>query len=125
MRQASQQEVHQNVEVDLNVQVDLPAIQNDFAALSQLMGNADPNLKEEVQRIEDGLDEVSAEDNKKELKKPMNKMKRFLEKVADENSDYHKAIKGVENVITLVRKVTKLYNKFAPWLSLPKVPDVF
>ncbi len=118
-------EVHNSIKIDIQVQVDLPALQNDFAALSQLMADADPNLKEEVQRIEDGLDEVSAEDNKKELKKPMNKMKRFLEKVADENSDYHKAVKGVENGMALARKVTKLYNKFAPWLSLPKVPDVF
>jgi GTPase SAR1 family protein len=114
-----------DVSVDIDIKVDLPAIQDDFAKLKEALADANPKLKEELNRIEDSLDEVSAEDNKKELKKPMNKMRRFLEKVADENSDFHKAIKGAKKSIEMAQKVGKTYNKFAQWLALPQVPDLF
>ena len=52
-------------------------------------------------------------------------MRRFLEKVYDENSDYHKIISGTKEGIRLVQKVGKTYNGFAQWLALPQVPDLF
>ena len=114
-----------DVSVDIDIKVDLPAIQDNFAELKEAIADANPKLKEELNRVEDSLDEVSAEDDKKALKKPMNKMRRFLEKVADENSDFHKAIKGAKKGIEMAQKVGKTYNKFAQWLALPQVPDLF
>jgi hypothetical protein len=114
-----------DVTVDIDIKVDLPAIQDDFAELKEAITDADPKLKEELNRVEDSLDEVSAEDDKKALKKPMNKMRRFLEKLADENSDFHKAVKGAKKGIEMAQKVGKTYNKFAQWLALPQVPDLF
>jgi hypothetical protein len=55
----------------------------------------------------------------------MNKMRRFLEKLADEDSDFHKAIKGAKKGIEMAQKVGKTYNKFVQWLALRQVPDVF
>jgi len=114
-----------DVSVDIDVKVDLPAIQKDFAGLREAIADVDPKLKEELDRIEDSLDEVSAEDDKNKLKKPMNKMRRFLEKLADENSDFHTAVKGAKKGIEMAQKVGKTYNKFAQWLALPQVPDLF
>jgi predicted nucleic acid-binding Zn-ribbon protein len=114
-----------DVSIDIDVKVDLPAIQDDFAGLKAKLVDANPKLKEELNRIEDSLDEVSAEDEKKELKKPMNKMRRFLENLTDENSDFYKAIEGTKKGIELAQKVGKTYNKFAQWLALPQVPDLF
>ena len=55
----------------------------------------------------------------------MNKMRRFLEKVADENSDFHKAVKGAKKGVELAQKVGKTYNKFAQYLAMPQVPYLF
>ncbi len=109
----------------VDIKIDLPAIQDDYAKLKEAIVDVDPGLIEELNRIEDSLDEVSAENDEKDLKKPMNKMRRFLEKVNDENSDYHKAIKGAKKGIEMAQKVGKTYNKFAQWLALPQVPDLF
>lgn len=114
-----------DIDIAIDIKVDLPAIQDDFVALKEAITEANPGLEEELNRIEDSLDEVSADDDKKALKKPMNKMHRFLEKVADENSNFHKAIKGAKKGIELAQKVGKTYNKFAQWLALPQVPDLF
>ena len=114
-----------DVDIAIDIKVDLPAIQDDFAELKAAIAEANPGLERELNRIEDSLDEVSADDDKKALKKPMNKMHRFLEKVADENSKFHKAIKGAKKGIEIAQKVGKTYNKFAQWLALPQVPDLF
>lgn len=93
--------------------------------MKEALSNAGPGLKNELKTIEDSLDEVSAEDDKKELKKPMSKMRRFLEKINDENSDIHKAIKATKKGVEIAQKVGKTYNKFAQWLVIPQVPDLF
>ncbi len=118
-------DVEVNVDIDIDIKVDLPAIQNEFAALKNEIAGANPELKEELNRIEDSLDEVSPKSDEKELAKPMNKMRRFLDKVEDKNSDFHKAIKGAKKGIEMAQKVGKTYNKFAQWLALPQVPDLF
>ena len=96
-----------------------------IAELKEALTEENPQLKEELNRIEDSLDGVTPESDKKELAKPMNKMRRFLEKARDENSDIHKAIKGAKKGVELAQKVGKTYNKFAQWLALPVVPDLF
>ncbi|HUU19241.1 MAG TPA: COR domain-containing protein [Sedimentisphaerales bacterium] len=114
-----------DISVDIDIKVDLPAIQNYVAELKELISDVNPKLNEELNRIEDSLDDVTPESDKEKLAKPMNKMRRFLEKIADENSDFHKAVKGAKKGIEMTQKVVKTYNKFAQWLALPQVPDLF
>lgn len=114
-----------DVSVDIDIKVDLPAIQNDFAALKELISDVNPKLNEELNRIEDSLDDLTPESEKNKLAKPMNKMRRFLEKLADENSGFHKAVQGAKKGVEMAQKVGKTYNKFAQWLALPQVPDLF
>lgn len=114
-----------DVDISIDIKVDLPAIQDDFAELKDTIADVDPKLKEELNRIEDSLDDVTPESEKEKLAKPMNKMRRFLEKIADENSNFHKAVKGAKKGIEMTQKICKTYNKFAQWLALPQVPDLF
>ncbi len=114
-----------DVDISIDIKVDLPAIQDDFAELKDAIADVDPKLKEELNRIEDSLDGVTSESDKEKLAKPMNKMRRFLEKIEDENSDFHKAVKGAKKGIEMAQKIGKTYNKFAQWLALPQVPDLF
>ncbi len=89
------------------------------------MIEADPNLERKLNEIADGLDEISASSEEEKMKKPFNKMRRFLEKLNDENSDYHKIISRTKEGIALAQKVGKTYNGFAQWLALPQVPELF
>ncbi len=73
----------------------------------------------------DSPDAVSSESEKKELIGRMNKMRRFLNEIADEDSDLHKAVQGAKKGVEMAQKVGKTYNKFAQWLALPQVPDLF
>jgi internalin A len=43
----------------------------------------------------------------------------------DPNSDYTKVIKGTQKGIELAQKVARSYNKFAQWLAMAQVTDLF
>ncbi len=52
-------------------------------------------------------------------------MGRFLKKLEDEDSKYYKLVFRTKKGIETAQKVGKTYNKFAQWLALPVVPDLF
>ncbi|MEN6551492.1 MAG: hypothetical protein ABFC34_01260 [Methanobacterium sp.] len=45
--------------------------------------------------------------------------------MGDENLEYNKVIKETEKSIEHAQKLGKTYNKFAQWLAMPTVPDLF
>ena len=116
-------EVETNIEI--NLKVDLPAIKTDFDDLKGTIAHIDPELKEELDKIEDSLDVVSVNTEKEKLNKPLNKLGRFLQKLEDKNSKYHKIVSSTKKGSELAQKLGKTYNKFAQWLALPQVPDLF
>jgi internalin A len=128
-KQEVKQDVKQNVkqEVNIDLKIYLPAIQSEFEELKDLMleTNPDHNLERKLKEIGDSLDEVNAETEKEKLNKPLNKLGRFLKALEDENSKYHKIVSGTKKGIEVAQKLGKTYNKFAQWLALPQVPDLF
>ncbi|NIM16972.1 MAG: hypothetical protein GTO45_33810 [Candidatus Aminicenantes bacterium] len=111
--------------VDIDIKVDLPALEADFHKLKDALEDAeesDPKLEKELEKIEDSMDELNLESEKKELVKPFKKVGRFLEKLGDKKSNFNKVLKGTKKGIELAQKVGKTYNKFAQWLALPQVP---
>lgn len=119
------QEAAVPAEINIEITTGLPSIQFDFSELRNILGKARPELIEELNRIEDSLDEVSATSDKEKLKKPFNKLGRFLNKLGDENSDINKILKGTQSGIELAQKIGKTYNQFAQLLALPRVPEIF
>jgi len=115
-----------NVEtnIEVNIKVDLPKIKSDFEDLKIILDKANPEIKKEMDNIQDSFDEVSPNSKEADLNKPFNKLGRFLKKLNDENSDVNKIIKGTQKGIELTQKVGRIYNKFAQWLALPVVPDL-
>jgi hypothetical protein len=114
--------------VDIDIKVDLPAFEAHFHKLKDALEDAkesDPKMKKELEKIEDSMDELNLESEKKELVKPFKKVGRFLEKLGDEKSNFNNVLKGTKKGIELAQKVGKTYNKFAQWLALPQVPEVF
>jgi small GTP-binding protein len=123
----SEVHVEQKTNINIDLKIDLPAIQTEFEDLKDLMieSNPDPNLERKLKEIGDSLDEVTAEMEKEKLNKPLNKVGRFLKELEDKNSKYHKIVSGTKKGIDVAQKLGKTYNKFAQWLALPQVPDLF
>jgi small GTP-binding protein len=121
------QETH--VSVDIDIKVDLPAIQSDFDKLKELLESSgtelDAKSMKELEKIGDSLDELTLESDKKELTTPFNRIKRFMDKLGDEDSKLNRALRGAKKGVQLAQKVGKTYNKFAQWLALPQVPKAF
>jgi hypothetical protein len=112
--------------VDIDIKVDLPAFEADFHKLKDALEDAkesDSKMKKELEKIEDSMDQLSLESEKKELVKPFKKVGRFLEKLGDEKSNFNKVLKRAKKGVELAQKVGKTYNKFAQWLALPQVPE--
>lgn len=115
----------QNNNIEFSIKNELPVISSDFEQLKNLLIQENPELEGNLKEIGDSLDEVNANTEKEKLNKPFNKMRRFLEKLDDEKSDYNKIISGTAKGIGLAQKLGKNYNKFAQYLALPQVPDLF
>jgi hypothetical protein len=114
--------------VDIDIKVDLPAFEADFHKLKNALedaGESDPKMTKELEKIEESMDELNLESGKKELVKPFKKIGRFLVNLGDEKSNFNKVLKSTKKGIELAQKVGKTYNKFAQWLALPPVPEVF
>lgn len=108
----------QNIDIRIDLKIDLPKIQSDFDNLRRLIAYSNPELKSEMDEIQDSLDEVSADNGKERLKKPFNRLRRFLAKLGDPDSDYNKIIAGTQKGAELAEKVLETFNKVAPLLGI-------
>ena len=115
------QDVKQETKIDIAIKTELPAIQKDFEDLKELLIEKNPKLERLLNEIGDSLDEVKADTEKGKLIKPMNKVGRFLKKLDDKKSEYHKIVSGTEEGIDLAQKLVSAYNKIAPLLGLTPV----
>ncbi len=103
----------------------LPLIQADFDDLKEEVENLNSKLDSDLDKFQDSLDELSPNSDKEKLVKPLNKLNRFLIKLSDPNSNYSKAIRGTEKGIEYAQKLGRTDNKFAQWLAMPQIPDLF
>ena len=110
---------------DINTEKSLPIIQEGYQELKDLIIEKNPNHERFLNEIGNSLDDVYYKSEKEKLIKPMNKLGRFLKRLGDENSEYNKIISGSQKGIETAQKVGKTYNKFAQFLALPTIPDVF
>jgi glycine cleavage system regulatory protein len=121
----AEQKTTVNVDINIDLKIDLPLIQTEFDDLKDELESLNPKLDSDLDKIQDNLDELSPNSDKKELVKPLNKLNRFLIKLNDPDSDYNKIITGTQKGIEQAQKLGKTYNKFAQWLAMPQVPDLF
>ena len=120
-----EQKTDVNVSVNIDLKTDLPQIRTEFDNLKDELEDLDPKVDSDLDKIQDSLDELSPNSNQEKLIKPLNKLNRFLVKLSDPNSNYNKVIKGTEEGIEYAQKLGRTYNKFAQWLAMPTVPDLF
>jgi len=125
----AEQKTDVRIDCDINVNIDLkrdlPQIRTEFDNLKDELENSNPKLDTDMGKIQDSLDEVSCNSEKEKLVKPLNKIYRFLDKLADPNSNYNKVVTGTLKGVEYAQKLGRTYNKFAQWLAMPRVPDLF
>jgi internalin A len=119
------QEQNQKIDVKIDIQTNLPAVQSDFEELKDELIKLNPEFKEKLNEIGDSLDDVNPNMDQEKFNKPLNKLGRFLQKSNDKNSDYYPLIQKSKKAIKFAQSTAKTYNKFAQWLALPQVPDPF
>ena len=123
-KQESNHEVKIDIDIDVKITT-LHEIQSDFENFKDLLIDLNPEYEKKLDEIGDSLDEVSADSGNEKLVKPLTKLGRFLGKLGDEESDYSKIISESKKGIEMAQKLGKNYNKFASWIALPVVPDLF
>jgi internalin A len=111
--------------INIDIRIDLPEIQSDFQKFKREVSKLDPELKEELDDIEGDLLEITPKSEQGKINKAMNKLSSFMQELDVKNSKYHKLISGTKKGIEGAQKLGKTYNKFAQWLTLPQVPDLF
>jgi internalin A len=121
----AEQRTNINVDVNIDLNIDLPQIQTEFDNLKDELEDLDPKIDSYLDKIQDSLDELSPNSDREKVVKPLNKLNRFLVKLSDPDSNYNKVITGTEKGIEYAQKLGRTYNKFAQWLAMPTVPELF
>jgi internalin A len=127
VKQDVMQDVKQDVkqEVKINLKIDLPAIQTEFREFKREVTNLDDELDEELVDLENDLLEITPASEEGKVNKAINKLSLFMHKLKDEDSRFSRIVKGTKKGIELAQTLAGTYNKFARWLALPQVPDLF
>ena len=55
----------------------------------------------------------------------VNKLKRIVMDLGDENSNLHKTVKGIKYGVSIAQDIAQGYNDIAQWCGLPQVPKPF
>ncbi|MDR3220031.1 MAG: hypothetical protein LBU22_13850 [Dysgonamonadaceae bacterium] len=108
-----------------NCNISLQGNLNDLASSLKRMGNIED--AEIVEEAAEALESVENCQTPEEVKKKgvLNKLKRILEDLADEDSKLHKTVEGIKKGISIAQDIAKEYNKIAQWVGLPPVPKPF
>lgn len=108
--------------VELNIINDLKF---QFANLKQLIEDADPELKKQLNDVANELDSLDEGDDKDKSKGPLTKLGNLLKELGDEKSGYSKLLKGAKKVMECAQTIGKTYNKFSEWIpGLPHIPNI-
>jgi hypothetical protein len=99
---------------------------SDISDLKLLLGTSSPEYIE-LQNLEGSLIAIEKEADPEVVKKStaMQKLRKFIDTVADGNEQVGKAIKTTETGIDIVRNLAGKYNSIAEWCGLPQVPKIF
>ena len=124
-KQETKVDVTVDVDVNVKLSIDLPALQEEFDDLKDLLLRLDPGLKEKLTGLSSDLNALSTKTEKEKLTGPLNNLRIFLKKLGDEKSDYSKILKGAKKGVDMFKKVGRTYNQVAQWLALPQVPAAF
>ena len=123
--QINNQEV--SLKIDFDINVSLPEMQTSLYELEDELVKIDKNYAKNqgVSALVESFDKLGPSMKDDRFYAPFNKLRRFIEKAQKKDSDLNKILTKTKEGIVIVRKICGIYNKFAQWLILPQVPDIF
>ena len=134
LKQALQQERYTTIEVSPVFQNSLSVVNNNVVneaiplvnQLKEVFNDTDDSHIL-LENLEDSLKEVTNETDPNKLKnsKPMEKFKKFINRVNEGNDDISQVIKTSESAFENFQKLAGKYNKIAEWCGMPVVPSIF
>ncbi|MDY6986952.1 MAG: response regulator [Thermodesulfobacteriota bacterium] len=103
----------------------LSFMQDGLSDLKSLLPDASD--QETIKDLQEGLQELGAQDSPDEVKKSsvMAKIRNFLNGLESAENRIGKTIKGVKKGVKIVQKLAGHYNDIADWCGLPRVPKPF
>ncbi|MCP4157069.1 MAG: hypothetical protein GY757_55665, partial [bacterium] len=113
-----------NVNIDIDINFELPAMQDCFEELKDIMLEQNPLLQKKLQSIEDAINSIHPNSNKEQMTGPVNKLFRFLKNLGDEKSNYRKAIDGAEKGVEFAQNLANGYNNIAKLIGMPSIPEL-
>ncbi len=86
-----------------------------------------PELSQELGKLETSVERLNEAATKEEIVKSgaLNKVKRFLLEIQNEESELGKVIKGLKYGVGIAQEIGEKYNSIAEWCGLPVVPKIF
>ncbi|MCP4582448.1 MAG: GTP-binding protein, partial [candidate division Zixibacteria bacterium] len=115
----------QETNITIDLKFELPQLQSSFDQFKHEAAKLDSNLAKELDNIESDLLEITPNSEQGSINKALNQLSGFLNKLDDKDSKFNKVISGADKALDYGQKLGKTYNKFAQWLALPQVPDLF
>jgi Leucine-rich repeat (LRR) protein len=113
-----------NVSIDFNIE--MQSLQSEFLNFkNEISSQLSEGQLKEIELIDKDLlnvDETTNEPEKVE-KTSFKRLKRLIEQINNPESDWNKAISGTKKGINLLQKIGKQYNKIAPWIAIPSIPE--
>lgn len=115
-------------EIMIEIKNELPDLQKDIYEFKNLVQEIkEPGILNELELIDSQILEIECLESSPEKmnKVPFKKLKRILDEINNDDSTFGKFVKASGKTIDAAKKLGKTYNKFAQWLALPQVPEIF
>lgn len=113
--------------ITIEIRQNIHELQGNINDLKDEVVCENPELSKELDKLEKGMERLNEAATKEEVVKSgaLNKVKRFLLDVQNEESELGKVIKGLKYGVGIVQEIGEKYNSIAQWCGLPVVPKVF
>lgn len=113
-------------DISIAVKNEIPVLQKELQELKGLISDISGiNTIKELETIESKLVDIEVAETTEIDKVPFKRLKKVLDEINNEDSTLGKAFKAAGKTFDAAKKLAKTYNKFAQWLALPQVPDIF
>lgn len=114
--------IHEVERIIIEMQGDISELKNECE--SKLEGEEALDVMQQLEQINVDLDQIENCNTSKEIIKSgrLNKLKRFLINLSDENSNIRKLLLGVKNATSIIGGILTKYNLLAEKLGIPTLP---
>lgn len=113
--------------ITIEIKQSLHELQGNINDLKDEAADENPELSKELDKLEKSVERLNEATTKEEIVKSgaLNRVKRFLLEIQDEESELGKVIKGLKYGVGIAQEIGEKYNSVAEWCGLPVIPKIF